>query len=139
MPLIKVAALYAGVNILILLALALLVVAGRQKHKIVLGQGENEGFARAIRAHANAAEHIPAALLGLLIMALLPAPAALLNGWGMLVHAAGLSLTLGRILHGLGLHAGVLNIGRVAGTLLTFLSYLLIGGGLLYAVLALPA
>ncbi len=139
MPLIKVAALYAGVNILILLALALLVVAGRQKHKIVLGQGENEGFARAVRAHANAAEYIPAALLGLLIMALLPAPAALLNGWGMLVHAAGLSLTLGRILHGLGLHAGVLNIGRVAGTLLTFLSYLLIGGGLLYAVLAWPA
>jgi uncharacterized protein len=57
----------------------------------------------------------------------------------MLVHAAGLSLTLGRIFHALGLHAGVFNIGRVAGTSLTFLSYLLIGGGVLYAVLAWPA
>jgi uncharacterized protein len=91
MPLIKVAALYAGVNILILLVLALLVVAGRQKHKIVLGEGGNEGFNRAVRAHANAAEYIPAALVGLLIMAVLgaQAPAACTSIPQLFISAAG--------------------------------------------------
>lgn len=139
MPLLKVAAFYAGLNILILLVLALLVVGGRRRHKIKLGDGDNEAFTRAIRAHANATEYIPAALVGLLIMALLVPPAAQSNAWGVLLHAGGASLTLGRIFHGLGLHAGTLNAGRVLGTLLTFVSYLLIGGGLLYAVLAWPA
>ena len=49
----EVAALYAGVNILILLVLAVLVVAGRRKHKITLGDGNNEAFGRAVRAHGN--------------------------------------------------------------------------------------
>jgi uncharacterized membrane protein YecN with MAPEG domain len=42
-------------------------------------------------------------------------------------------LTLGRILHAFGLHAGKLNFGRMGGMVLTFLAYLLIGVGLLYA------
>ena len=37
----EIAALYAGINILLLLALAYLVVAGRQRHKITLGDGGN--------------------------------------------------------------------------------------------------
>ncbi len=43
----EIAALYAGVNILILLVLAVLVVAGRRKHKITLGDGGNEAFSDA--------------------------------------------------------------------------------------------
>lgn len=124
----EIAAIYAGVNILILLALAVLVVMGRRRHKIRLGDAGNEEFARAVRAHGNAAEYIPAGLVGILILALLE-PAAPL--W--LLHAAGLSLTAGRILHGVGLHAGVLNAGRMLGMLLTWVSYLLIGGGLISA------
>jgi uncharacterized protein len=124
----EVAALYAGVNILILLVLAVLVMMGRQKHKIVLGDGANEQFTRAFRAHANAAEYIPAGLVGILILALLDPVIPL---W--LLHATGISLTLGRILHGAGLHAGALNFGRMAGMLLTWISFLLIGFGLIYA------
>ena len=127
----EIAALYAGVNILVLLALAYVVVTGRRRHNIVLGDGGNTDFNRAVRAHANAAEYIPAALVGIVLLALLE-PAAPL--W--LLHASGLSLTVGRILHGIGLNTGVLNFGRRSGAALTWLSYLLIGGGLIYAGLA---
>lgn len=127
----EIAALYAGVNILILLVLAVLVVAGRRKHKITLGDGGNSDFNRAVRAHANAAEYIPAGLVGIVVLALME-PASPL--W--LLHAAGISLTAGRILHGVGLHAGTLNFGRMFGMVLTWVSYLLIGGGLIAAGLA---
>jgi uncharacterized membrane protein YecN with MAPEG domain len=123
----EVVALYAGVNILLLLVLAYLVIRARQTHKIVLGDGGHDATTRAIRAHANAAEYIPAALVGLLILSLfnnLPA-------W--LLHAAGISLTLGRILHAAGLHAGKLNFGRIGGVALTLLAYLIIGASLVYA------
>lgn len=127
----EVAALYAGLNILLLLVLSYLVVSGRRRHKIALGHGENAVFERAVRAHANAAEYIPAGLAGLTILALLPEATP---EW--LLHAAGISLTLGRIFHAAGLHTGVLNAGRMAGMALTWLSFLLIGGGLLWAGLA---
>jgi uncharacterized membrane protein YecN with MAPEG domain len=127
----EVAALYIGVNVLILLALSYLVSAGRRRHKIALGDGDNAEFRRALRAHANAAEYIPAGLVGILVLALLE-PAAPL--W--LLHASGVSLTGGRLLHAAGLHTGVLNAGRIAGIVLTWLAYLLIGGGLIYAGLS---
>jgi len=127
----EVVAVYVGLNILILLVLSYLVTAGRRRHKIALGDGDNSDFVRAVRAHANAAEYIPAALVGLVVLALLE-PAA--PAW--LLHAAGISLTVGRILHGWGLHAGTINFGRMAGTALTWASYLMIGGGLLYAGLS---
>lgn len=127
MQLLETAALYAGINIFILLVLAVLVMMGRRKHKIVLGDGQNEAFTRAVRAHANAAEYIPAGLVGLVTLALFD-PATPV--W--LLHAAGISLTLGRILHGWGLHAGAFNFGRAGGIMLTWLSYLLIAAGLIY-------
>lgn len=127
----EVAAIYAGINILLLAILAVMVGLARQRHKIVLGDGGNQDFLRAQRAHANAAEYVPAGLVGVVLLALLD-PAAPL--W--LLHASGLSLTIGRILHAFGLHAGVLNIGRVAGTLLTVIAFVLMGVGLLYAGLS---
>jgi uncharacterized membrane protein YecN with MAPEG domain len=125
----EIAALYAGVNILILLVLAVMVVSGRRQHKITLGDGGNEVFTRAIRAHGNAAEYIPAGLVGILILSLFEASPL----W--LLHASGISLTLGRILHGIGLHTGVLNAGRMLGMTMTWLSYLLLGGGLIWAAI----
>jgi uncharacterized protein len=127
----EIAAIYVGVNILILLILSYLVVSGRRTHKITLGSGENRDFERAVRAHGNAAEYIPAGLVGIVVVALME-PAAPL--W--LLHASGLSLTIGRILHGVGLHTGMLNAGRMLGMALTWLAYLLLGFGLIYAGLA---
>lgn len=127
----EVAAIYAGINILILLVLAVLVMLGRRKHKITLGDAGNPEFLRAVRAHANAAEYIPAALVGLVTLALFD-PAT--PTW--LLHASGISLTAGRILHGAGLHTGTLNFGRMFGMVLTWTAMLLIGCGLLYVGLS---
>jgi uncharacterized membrane protein YecN with MAPEG domain len=127
----EIAALYIGVNILILLVLSYVVVRGRRTHKIALGDGKNRDVERAIRAHGNAAEYIPAALVGILGLALLN-PAAPV--W--LIHASGILLTLGRIIHGVGLNLSAVNLGRTLGVALTWLAYLLIGGGLIYAGLA---
>jgi uncharacterized protein len=131
MQLLEIAAVYAGVNILLLLVLSVLVVGGRQRHKIRLGDAGNEDFLRAQRAHANAAEYIPAGIVGLVTLALFdPATSPLF------LHACGLLLTGGRIIHAIGLHTGVLNAGRVAGMALTWLSFLLVGGGLIYVGLS---
>ena len=126
----EVAALYCGVNILLLLVLAYLVTQGRRTHKITLGDGGHEGMSRAIRAHANAAEYIPAALVGLVVLSLFEA----LPVW--VLHAGGISLTLGRILHGWGLHTGVLNAPRRIGAALSWLSYLIISAALIYVGLS---
>lgn len=127
----EIVALYAGVNILLLLFLALRVPGIRRKNQIKLGDGGNPDLLRAVRAHGNAAEYIPAGLVGLTLIALMD-PALPL--WA--VHAAGASLTLGRVLHAGGLMASDLNIGRVAGTIVTFLSFLFIGAALIYAGLS---
>lgn len=131
MHLLEIAALYAGLNMIILLVLAALVIAARGRHKIVLGDAGNQDFIRAQRAHANAAEYAPAGIAGLVTLALFdPAISPIF------LHACGASLTVGRIAHGAGLHAGPLNFGRMAGMLLTFAAYVLIAGGLLYAALS---
>jgi len=123
---VKIVALYAGINILLLLGLGLATALTRQRRRVVLGDGGDDAMRRMIRAHGNAAEYIPAGIAGLVLLAWLePATPA----W--LIHAAGLTLTAGRVLHAGGLLMGPLNIGRMAGMLLTFASYLLIGGGLI--------
>jgi uncharacterized membrane protein YecN with MAPEG domain len=127
----EIAALYAGINILLLLVLAFRVPMARRRAKISLGDGGNAELQRLMRAHGNAAEYIPAGVAGLTLLALLE-PAAPL--W--LLHASGATLTLGRIAHGFGMWVSELNPGRVFGILVTLLSYALIGGGLIYAALA---
>ena len=74
---------------------------------------------RAIRAHANAVEYLPIALLLLLILELDQTRAWLLNLFGIV-------LIVGRILHAIGLSstAGT-SFGRFAGTALTMLVIIL--------------
>jgi hypothetical protein len=125
------AAIYAGANILILLVLAFLVVSARRRHKVTIGDGGNPELARAMRAHANAAEYIPAILVGLMFLALLDAAPI----W--LVHATGALLTVGRVLHGIGFsQKDGASAGRALGILATWLAMLLTGGALIYGGLA---
>jgi uncharacterized membrane protein YecN with MAPEG domain len=122
MSAIDAATLYAGLNLLLLLALALLVVRQRMHHKVVLGDGGVEPLNRAIRVHGNAVEYAPLAVAGLVALAL--AGAAV---W--IVHVGGVALTLGRVLHAQGLSASSgRSFGRAAGTLLTWGAFLWIGG-----------
>jgi uncharacterized protein len=120
-------ALYAGINIALLLVLALLVVGGRQRTKVSLGHGEDEGLLRVTRVHGNAAEYIPAGLVGLAILATFNPE---VPPWA--IHVGGASLTLGRVLHAIGLYGkSGLSLGRSVGTLLTWFAFAAIAGLLL--------
>ncbi|HXS73381.1 MAG TPA: MAPEG family protein [Rhodanobacteraceae bacterium] len=107
--------LYAALGALLIFGLALRVMRLRHKLKIGLGSGGEEGLARAIRAHANAVEYLPIALLLLLIVELNETRA-----W--LLHLFGVTLIVARILHALGLSArSGYSFGRFVGTALTML------------------
>jgi uncharacterized protein len=110
------AAFYVGLNILILIALIFLVVAQRRKHKVVIGDGGHKSLMLAIRAHANAVEVMPMALVGLIALAGAGSSA-------IIIHILGVMLTLGRGLHAYGLsnNEGT-SFGRMAGMLLSLLA-----------------
>lgn len=115
-------ALYAGLNALILTALALAVVRQRYRAGVGLGDGGEPGLRKAVRAHGNAAENIPQILLLLLLLESLAAPP-------LLLHGLGICLTLGRLLHPLGLaRSESRSLPRALGMGLTWIA--LLGGGL---------
>jgi uncharacterized membrane protein YecN with MAPEG domain len=117
--------LYVGANLLILLALGINVIRLRGSTKTSLGHGESAELERACRAHANASEWTPGALVGLVIMALIGAPM-------LAIHALGMSLTLARALHGWGLSSNSgTSMGRFMGALLTLIVYLGLAIGLI--------
>lgn len=125
------ASVYAGVNMLLLFLLAFGVVQARQKHKVSLGDGGNPAVLQAMRAHGNATEYIPAALVGLGLMAILdPIPV-------LAVQVLGGVFTLGRVLHAIGLStSGGLSAGRAIGIICTWLAFIGIGGALIWAGLS---
>lgn len=114
---IQITALYAGLNALVVLALAFLVVRQRAKTHLGIGEGPAEGpLHRAIRAHANAVENVP---LGLVLLVVLELSGASV----MLLHGVGAGLLLGRVLHGFGLsRSGGESLPRLVGTILTWLA-----------------
>jgi hypothetical protein len=93
-PALAAAALYAGLNGLILLWLAVHVGRTRARVGVLIGDGGRPELIRAMRGQANFVEYVPLALLQLALMAALGAPA-------YAVHLLGGALTLGRVLHGL--------------------------------------
>jgi uncharacterized protein len=125
------AAVFAGLNILIHIALTFGVIRARQKHKILLGDGGNPDMLRAIRAHGNATETIPLGVAALILLAILDAVPLL----GLLV--VGGLLTVGRFLHAIGLSgtSGV-SFGRAVGTLATGFALIGAAGLLLWAGLS---
>lgn len=111
-------ALWAGILVLLMLALSGLVVRRRRRHLVAFGDGGHAEMTAAARAFGNAAEYIPAGLIALTLLALVGAPP-------VMIHALGATLTLGRIIHPLGLlfQKGP-SLGRVLGMLLTWLALL---------------
>ncbi|MEL6662866.1 MAG: MAPEG family protein [Pseudomonadota bacterium] len=118
------AGLYIGLNLLLLIYLALRVVGQRRKTRTSIGDGGHRGLALAIRVHGNAAEYVPAAIGGLLALALLDGPV-----WA--VHALGGLLTVARLAHAVGFGAGII-VGRQLGTALTWVCLIVLGGALIY-------
>jgi uncharacterized membrane protein YecN with MAPEG domain len=122
--------LYAGVNALILLVLAILTVRARVTTKTDIGTGESVAMTKAVRAHGNAAEYVPLAIVLVGVLELAGAPPALLHGLGG-------GLTVARLLHAQGLYSSLgTSPGRLVGTLLTWLVYLVGGGACLYYAFA---
>ena len=112
------AALWAGLNLILMLALSVRVVRTRRAQQIGLGHGESPELERAVRAFGNASEYIPAALAALVLLAVLEVSPGL-------IHALGLTFTVGRIAHAVGLsRSGGASLGRTVGVIATWLVYL---------------
>lgn len=112
-------ALYAAINALIMLVLGILVVRARVRTRTEIGDGNDPSMMAAVRAHANNTEYVPLALLLMLILIPLRASA-------LVIHAVGATLTIGRILHAIGLSRNVgTSLPRLLGMILTWLSYLI--------------
>lgn len=122
----RAAALWAALNLLVLLVLAFLVTRARGKHKVLLGDNSVPELTQAIRVHGNAVEYVPALLAALAVLAAVGA-----SQW--VVHAVGALTLVGRLLHAFGLsrNPGVTR-GRFIGTLMTFIAFLVAAGALLY-------
>jgi uncharacterized membrane protein YecN with MAPEG domain len=112
-------ALYAALNGFILLYLGLRVSLVRRATKTSILDGGKDEMIKAVRAHGNAAEHIPIVLLLLVALAFLKAPM-----W--LMHIVGITLTAGRVLHAIGLYSSLgVTSARLLGASLTSLSLLI--------------
>jgi uncharacterized protein len=113
MPTASITGLYAAALALLIVGLMMRVVLLRWRFRVGIGTGDQSVLARAIRAHGNAVETVPLALLLMLFVELGPMEPV----W---LHGAGAALLVGRLAHAFGLsrHAGT-SVGRFAGTVLT--------------------
>ena len=114
---------YAAVLGLIFVALSVRTIRMRRRHRVAVGDSGNAELRRAMRVHANFAEYVPLALLLIFFVEH--------DGTGtLLVHALGIALLSGRLLHAWGVSQERENFRyRVSGMALTF-------GTLLTAALA---
>jgi len=106
-------ALYAALLALLLIVLGLRVVGLRRRLRVGLGDGGQGTLQQAVRVHGNAVEWALPVLLLMLV-------AELNRASPLLLHAAGIALLVGRLLHaaGLGRSAGG-SPGRVLGMVVT--------------------
>ncbi|GJL91881.1 MAPEG family protein [Hyphococcus sp.] len=119
------AGLWVGLNALLLIYISARVGMARGKHKVSLGDGGNPDMVKAIRAQGNYIEYAPAAIGGLVLL-------ALLNTSVLAIHILGGVFFFGRVAHLLGLGMGVWGQGRMVGTVLTMLTLLVTGVWLIY-------
>lgn len=121
-------ALYAAIAAIILVVLSLAVIRLRVRSGISFGDGGDEKLRHAIRAQGNFIEYVPIALILMLLLELGGAAA-------LLLHALGIALIGGRILHAISLYRGI-GVIRVAGQAITLSMILVAALVLLYRLLA---
>lgn len=114
-------ALYLALASLLVLVLAFRVVAARRAAQVGIGSGGDALLERRMRVHGNAVENLPFAIVLLLVLELTGSP-----DWQ--IHALGVALLLGRVLHavGLGARSGY-SFGRFYGMALCWLAMLVAG------------
>ena len=112
------AALWTGLHLILLLVLSVLVTRQRRKHHIEIGDGGVPALNQAIRAFGNAAEYVPAALVGAM---------------PLLIHPIGFLLFVGRVMHAVGLSRSTgVSWLRTAGVLATWVAYIALAAALLF-------
>lgn len=123
--------LYAAILAFLYLGLAMLVIRGRWKFKIGLGDGGNAEMQRLIRMHGNFVEYVPFALILLFMLDY--------AGFSpMAIHVLGIMLVIGRVAHAIGLHqSGSFTPGRGIGMALTLLMMLVTASLLLWVAMVL--
>ncbi|HEY4115249.1 MAG TPA: MAPEG family protein [Rhizomicrobium sp.] len=110
---------YTALNALIMLVLGVLVTRARVKTQTDIGDAGKPEMAGPLRAHANNTEYVPMALL---LMWALTLPTFGASIW--LVHTIGVLLTIGRIVHAIGLSRSVgPSPMRFIGMILTWIAY----------------
>jgi uncharacterized membrane protein YecN with MAPEG domain len=118
MPL-QMVAFYAAINALIMIVLGMLVVRARVRTRTEIGDGGDPALLGPLRAHANNTEYVPLAIVLMMLLYALDASV-------IVIHAVGVTLTLGRLLHAVGLTRNVgTSAGRLAGMVLTWLAYII--------------
>jgi uncharacterized membrane protein YecN with MAPEG domain len=121
---------YVALNALIMLVLGILVVRARVATRTDIGDGGIAEMAGPLRAHGNNTEYVPMALLLMWALASVPPSASI---WVM--HAAGATLTIGRICHAIGLSQSTgPSTMRLVGIMLTWISFIVGIVGVLYLV-----
>tara|TARA_R110000764_G_scaffold57179_7_gene124511 strand:- start:705 stop:1091 length:387 start_codon:yes stop_codon:yes gene_type:complete len=128
MPPLEAAAIYVGINILLLIYLSSRVVFMRRSAQVSVGHGGNIELELRTRTHGNASEYIPAMLVGLVTAAFMGIPAL----W---IHILGSAFTAGRVLHAVGLSRTILAL-RATGMVVTWIAMILIAVMLIYHGLA---
>ena len=125
--LVPVTSIYAGLCGMLIVALAVRVALMRRRNRIGYGDGGLDDLGCAIRAHSNAVEYVPLALVLLLLLEI--------NGIRVAVlHVLGSVLVAGRLGHAWGLsHSKGVTAGRMYGTVATWL--VIFAAGLLNIVL----
>lgn len=111
--------IYTALNAIIMLVLSILVVRARVTTATDIGDGGNPRMAGPLRAHANNSEYVP---MGLLLIWALASP---LGGAAWMIHGVGAPLTLGRLLHAIGLSRSTgPSTLRLIGMVLTWIAYI---------------
>ena len=115
---ISVTAIYAAALAVMIIVLRTQVSIMRGKTGISIMHGDNMALAESMRRHGNFVENVPMALILMACAESLAAPAALL-------HAMGLVLIAGRLVHVMGIdHTRPAAPARIAGGILTTLPML---------------
>lgn len=110
--------------------IAFTVIGNRRGRRITIGDGGQADFTRIIRGHANFAEYAPLALLSIGVAELSGVP-------HMVLHACGIVLLIGRVLHAYCfLYTPVGMKLRIAGMMLTFFALWTAAASALFMVLA---
>ena len=122
---IPVTALFGAIHGVLNVALAIGVTRARAQSNIFLGTGDNESLLLASRRHGNNTEYVPLALLLRLV-------AELAGGGATALYALGTALTVGRVLHAIGVGSKPSPL-RAIGAVLTWVA--IVGAGI-YGLLA---